>query len=240
VISLSDALQQFADYHTKNNHPKYARTSIRRVAEFIQLCKDCGVDNWEQVTEQHIQNYLSQTPKDTQPGAWRQRYIAIQTFFRFCVFIGLIGKEQNPLAYTPTGEALTNKAQLSHAAFQQLLFTIPANHQGLQDKLCCLLLWSGTRLGDLSQLRVVDILSFPDPAKSLAETLVAHRGHVASNALFVTSKGQKQVIHGQKFNKRLQKYATTAGLTDPERISSGLLFQSGTYQRFSTRQEGQS
>lgn len=240
MIPLSDALRQFTEYQIKNNHPKYARTSSRRIAEFAQLCGEQGIIHLEQITERHIQQYLSQTPKETQPGAWRQRYIAVQVFFSYCVFIRLIPKAQNPLAHTPTAGALTNKPQISLAEFQQLLFTIPANHQGLQDKLCCLLLWHGTRLRELSQLRVVDILSFPAPAKSLAESLVAHRGHVASNTLFVTSKGQKQTIHGQKFNKRLQKYAVTAGLADPERITSGLLFQSGTYQRFSTRQEGQS
>lgn len=231
-MNFQNALARFAEYQAANNSPKYALASVRRVVPFLKRCEELGVTELGNVTQQHIQAFLSSIPKTEKPGAWRSHYIAIQVFFNYCVFFGLIASVSNPMNQTPNAESLTNKPLLTHTDFQRLLLVFPDNHQGFQDRLCCLLLWSGVRLGRLSGLKLSDVPTLPAPARQLAERLTKNRGHAMTSAVFVTTRGQTQTIHGQKLNRRLQKYAETAGCSTPKRISAGLLHQSGAYDRF--------
>jgi hypothetical protein len=81
VTTLEEALKQYAEYQLAYNVPRYAQTSIKRVTEFVRLCKDQGVVSLEAVQPKHIRAYLSCVSKEAQPGAWRQLYIAVQVFF---------------------------------------------------------------------------------------------------------------------------------------------------------------
>lgn len=239
MTNLNDALTLFAEYQFKYNLPKYARVTTARVGEFISYCKEDHVIHAEGVTSANIRKYLAKTPKRQQPGAWRSRYTAIKTFFNFLVFRGLLNPAANPMATTPVGESLTNKRMMTPLEFEKLLLVIPQTHQGNQDRLCALLLWFGYTLQRLNQLKIKDIPLFPAPVKEIAERLKQGRGHITEPALFITSTGDAQFLHGQKLNKRLQQYAAMADLNEPNRMSGSLLFQSGNFHRLSGPQEEQ-
>ena len=231
TYTLPQALAKFSAYQRAENQPKYARAVCARVAEFIDHCTEQGIVNLDDVSVRHIREWLRKTPKKTNPGAWKTRHLAVQTFFNYCVFTALTCAEDNPLAASPRGATLTNKPMLSEFDFHRMLMVIPDTHSGIQDKLICLLLWEGCTLTDINGLCVNDVAHFPDSAKQIAKRTLQHRSHAPESSLWVDVYGQKRTIHGQKFNKRLQQYAAKAELVDPSLISASLLYQSGTYHR---------
>ncbi|MCL6488085.1 MAG: hypothetical protein K6T76_04000 [Alicyclobacillus mali] len=232
MILLRQFFEEFADYQLQYNTRPYARAVCRQIAEFISICEANGAVCIEHVRPEHIAEYLSQIDKDAHPAAWRHRYYAVQVFFSFAVFTGRIPPEQNPFGRTPDPVALTNKRLLSQSEFLRLLAAMPNTHLGVQDQLCSWLLWFGRRLRELSDLRTQDVPQFPEPARQLALGMLAHRRHVHTAALFVDTLGRPRRVHGQKFNRRLQKYAQVAEIPEPERVTAKLLRQSGAYHQF--------
>ena len=240
MTHLQQALDEFTAYQQANNAPKYARVTSARVGEFIAFCSEHGVADVCDINPGHICNFLYRTPLQRTPGAWRSRYTAIMTFCNYMVLVGVMTPEQNPTAGNPIGATLTNKPMLALADIQRLLLTIPPTHQGFQDRLCTLLSWHGRGLVDINALTLNDIPTLPPGTRELAERLQNTRQHLKEKALFISSKGVKQTIHGQKLNRRLQQYATLAGLDQPERITASLIKQSGTVCRMGGDDGGKS
>lgn len=236
MTHLIEAMRVFTDYQHRHNLPKYAKTATARVGEFIAYCEADGVVNAADVTPANIRKYLAQTPKRQFPGAWRSRYTAVKTFFNYLVFVGKLRPEDNPMQTTPTGESLTNKLMLSPLEFDRLLLVIPRTHIGIQDKLCSQLLWSGYSLQQINQLNMNDVHGLPNDVRQTVDDILRQRAHLTSESLFLSPAGQPQHIYGQKLNRRLQKYAGLAGLPESNRVTSSLLYQSGTYHRLSNPQ----
>jgi site-specific recombinase XerD len=237
TIFLGQALARFTAYQNAENQPKYARAVTARVAELIDHCAEAGITKLADVELKHIRDWLRKTPKKSHPGAWKARHLAAQTFFNYCVFVELLAPDNNPLAASPRGATLTNKPLLTEFDFHRLLLVIPDNHMGIQDKIACLLLWNGYKLNELNVLAIGDIVRFPVSAKKLAESTLKHRQHLRDASLWVDVLGNPRILHGQKLNKRLQRYAERAELSDPARVSASLLFQSGNYHRLSEMEE---
>lgn len=80
---------------------------------FIDRCGEYGVTDVDQVELRHIREWLRKTPKKINPGVWKTRHLAAQTFFNWCVFVGLMNTHDNPLVASPRGATLTNKPMLS-------------------------------------------------------------------------------------------------------------------------------
>lgn len=231
MTPISDAFSEFSAYQLQNNNKKYARVSSYRCREFLDVCADSGIEFIEQISEKHIRDYLKRTPKRQFPGAWRSRYTIIKTFFNYMVFIRMLKPSENPMGGTPTGGSLTNKATLSKLDVEKLMLVIPKDHIGLQDQLCCRIIWAGYSLKRINELTMKDVQKFPGEVRELAESLISSRGYIKSESLLITQGGQPQHLYGQKFNRRLQKYARLAELVDASRVTSSLLYQSGTYNR---------
>ena len=96
-ISLGQALTRFAAYQHAENQPKYARAVTARIAELIDHCAEVGVTKLNDVELKHIRDWLRKTPKKSHPGVWKARHLAAQTFFNYCVFVGLMNPDDNPL-----------------------------------------------------------------------------------------------------------------------------------------------
>ena len=238
MTTLQQALDDLTAYQTANNARKYARVTCARVGEFIAFCGEAGAVHVCDINPGHIRDFLRQTPIETTPGAWRSRYTAIMTFCNYMVFRGVMTPEQNPTAGNPIGATLTNKPMLTVADFQRLTLAMPHTHQGTQDKLCALLLWHGHSLAAINALTVDDAATFPPGVRELAERMTDARRHLLEKALFVSIRGVKQTIHGQKFNRRLHSYATQAGVSCPARVSASLVRQSGVVSRMSGEDGG--
>lgn len=71
----------------------------------------------------------------------------------------------------------------------------------------------------MNSLRVGDVRKFESVLQPYLQPLVIGREVESKASLFVTAYGDIQHIYGQKFNKRLKKYAAQAEIEDWERLS---------------------